>query len=310
MAIIVTIDQVEALYIGYFGRAGEPDGVNYWVGQLNQGYSFAEMAASFAVQAETLAQYPYLSNPELNPSDFITSVYQNLFGRGPDPEGLSYWADQLNDRAGDPAAVGQFILDVLSGAYGSGGSPTDVATIENKIEAASYYTHELEQAGIGGTHIDANGHGVLDSDLVDSSNAAIGGVTSDPATVDASKAATDAFVPDGGPASEGGTFTLTTGDDSADQAGSVLNGGNTPSDFHFTGGNETVVASNETLQASDTLSDDSTTDHDVLNLALSGATEPGAASITNIETIHVMVGSHQCSWISHAESGGVSVCVS
>lgn len=65
MAIDTTLDQVEALYIGYFGRAGEPDGVNYWVGRLNDGYPVADMAASFADQDEAKAEYPFLATPNI-----------------------------------------------------------------------------------------------------------------------------------------------------------------------------------------------------------------------------------------------------
>ena len=32
-----TQDKLESLYIGYFGRAGDPAGVTYWTGALNSG---------------------------------------------------------------------------------------------------------------------------------------------------------------------------------------------------------------------------------------------------------------------------------
>ena len=31
------VNQVSSLYVGYFGRAGDPSGENYWIGQLNSG---------------------------------------------------------------------------------------------------------------------------------------------------------------------------------------------------------------------------------------------------------------------------------
>ena len=57
-------DFTQALYIGYFGRAGDPGGDAYWLNQLNSGnISEAGMAASFSVQSEATALYSFLANP-------------------------------------------------------------------------------------------------------------------------------------------------------------------------------------------------------------------------------------------------------
>jgi hypothetical protein len=201
MALDTPLEQIESLYIGYFGRAGEPDGVDFWLGQLNSGsMSLAQIAASFSVQPEAKAEYAFLAHPELagqNPGSipaFITEVYQNLFHRAPDAEGLAFWTAELASRATDPAAIGQFILDVISGAYGEGGSAADQATLENKVEAAGYFTTQLSDAGIGGTHVDANGNVVLDDNVFQPAHSAVNNVTDDPATVTASEQATDAFL--------------------------------------------------------------------------------------------------------------------
>src|SRR5688572_1234069 len=82
------LDQVQASMIGYFGRAGDPGGVNYWVGQLNGGYQYKDMAASFSVQPEAKAQYPFLANPNIGDvGAFVDQVYQNLFNRDADVSG-------------------------------------------------------------------------------------------------------------------------------------------------------------------------------------------------------------------------------
>ncbi len=270
MAIDTTLEQVEALYVGYFGRAGEPDGVNYWVGQLNSGYTVSDMAASFAVQAEAKAEYPFLATPNIitDPTAFINAVYQNLFGRAPDADGLNYWTGQLLSRGGDSHAIGQFILDVISGAQGA-----DVTTLDNKAAAAEYYTQQLAADGIGGTHLDANGHGVLDANLVASADGAISGVTSDSATVTASEHATDAFIAGGGAGGVGQTFTLTTA------IGETI---------HGTAGNDTFNAiidgAAPTLNNFDTITD--TGGVDTLHILSAGATAlPAGAAISGVENI-------------------------
>ncbi|HWW50014.1 MAG TPA: DUF4214 domain-containing protein [Xanthobacteraceae bacterium] len=207
MAIQTTLSQVEALYIGYFGRAGEPNGVQYWINQLDSGsYTWANAAASFSVQPEAIAMYPYLAHPDLvNPASFVDQVYLNLFNRLPDAEGKTYWTKELLARGNDPQAVGQFILDVINGAFGPEGNPADAATITNKIEAGSYFTEALAAAGVGGTHV-VDGKVVLNDDLKGPSKDAVKGVTDNPATVEASQAATNEFVETG---LTGVTFDLT-----------------------------------------------------------------------------------------------------
>ncbi len=144
-------DITEAVYIGYFGRAGEPGGDAYWLNQLSSGaISSSGMAASFAVQPEAIGQYPFLANPstatQAQIASFIQSVYQDLFNRAADSSGLAYWQNNLTTNLGNPQAVGAFILNVTSGAQG-----TDQMTIANKVTAAEYFTQAFSLAGISFT---------------------------------------------------------------------------------------------------------------------------------------------------------------
>ena len=141
-------DLTEAVYIGYFGRAADPGGDAYWLGQLNSGnVSESGMAASFSLQPEATALYPFLANPSAATltqiNSFIGSVYEDLFNRAPDSGGLTYWQNQLQANLGNPHAVGAFILNVIGGAQGS-----DQTTIENKVTVADYFTQQLNAAGI------------------------------------------------------------------------------------------------------------------------------------------------------------------
>ncbi len=141
-------DVTEAVYIGYFGRAGDPAGDSYWVNQLNAGHiSQTAMASSFSVQPEATALYSFLASPssatQAQIISFIGSVYEDLFNRAPDSGGLTYWENQLTINLGNPQAVGAFILNVISGARGA-----DQATITNKVTVADYFTQELTADGV------------------------------------------------------------------------------------------------------------------------------------------------------------------
>jgi len=116
---------VEAMYIGYFGRAGDPSGDAYWLNEMNSGQiTESGMAASFSVQNEATAEYPYLANPEgatvSQIDQFIAQVYQNLFNRVPDASGEAYWQNQLEQ---EPLAKfierGEFSLCSRGGAAGA-----------------------------------------------------------------------------------------------------------------------------------------------------------------------------------------------
>ena len=108
VSIDTNAERVQALFIGYFGRAAEPEGLDYWVGQLNSGtLTYGQIAASFSVQSEAKSQYSFLANQNGADADaFVNQVYTNLFNRAADAPGLAYWSSQLEARQGDPQAIG------------------------------------------------------------------------------------------------------------------------------------------------------------------------------------------------------------
>ncbi len=171
------LNQVESLYVGYFGRAGDPGGVNYWIGQLNAGQaSLTSIAASFALSAEAQARYPYLAAPSIgDPGQFVDQVFRNLFNHLPDMPGRIYWVTQLDAAQGNPQAVGAMILDIISGASG-----LDSTTITNKVDVAADFSSKA-----------ANGM-TWSSGAAAQSSAEIATVDSTAASVTAAKAATDA----------------------------------------------------------------------------------------------------------------------
>ena len=169
--------EIQELYVGYFGRAGDPDGVAYWVSRYNAGMSIADIAQSFSVQPEAIKLYPFL-DPDtggVGVTRFLNSVYQNLFNRSPDVDGLAYWSDQLAQ--GRP--VGGIVLDIINGAKGA-----DAITVANKVEVASYYTQQVDAQGATWTVAD---------DLADAKSVLVG-VTSSSATVTAALDKVDAVV--------------------------------------------------------------------------------------------------------------------
>ncbi|MDF3362901.1 DUF4214 domain-containing protein [Sulfitobacter sp. Ks41] len=189
-----------ALYVGYYDRAPDPDGLQFWIDQIDNGREFSTIAADFAAAPEALAKYPYLSTPDVStPSTFITSIYLNLFGRTPDQAGLDFWTGVLNDGS---VSVAEMIEEIIMGAVNDEDAGTfDKTVLDNKIEVGLDFAEST--ADVSGFEFDA--------DAKMAAEAAVNGVTEDPATVEAAKAATDAYL--AGETNQGDTLTLTAGED-------------------------------------------------------------------------------------------------
>lgn len=201
MATTAQIEDLAALYAGYFNRAPDPAGLQFWIDQIDNGREFNTIAADFAASPEAEALYPFLTTPGVSSSAvFVTEIYANLFGRTPDQEGLDFWTGVLE--AGT-VSVADFIEEIILGAVDAPDAtpPTfDKTTLDNKVEVGLDWADET--SNVPGFEFGAVAAAAAVS--------ALAGVTSDAATVVAAKAATDAFVSGGG-AIPGETFALTAG---------------------------------------------------------------------------------------------------
>lgn len=102
--------QLMQLYIGYFDRAPDRDGFNFWLTQANSGAALLDIAYSFSLSDEYQRVYGGLSDQAL-----INIIYDNMFHRAPDAEGNTYWLNELSN--GKPSA--RLIVDIISGAQGA-----------------------------------------------------------------------------------------------------------------------------------------------------------------------------------------------
>ena len=151
-------EQIEAIYIGYFGRAADAGGLAYWEQYYSQliasGHTVDQtlniIANDFAPQNETVGLYPFLAGSitTLSTADLqilVTQIYQNLFGHNPDAGGETYWVGQLQSGA---VALGTAILDIANGATG-----VDTTVLADRIAVANTFSSETAQAGIGTTSV-------------------------------------------------------------------------------------------------------------------------------------------------------------
>lgn len=78
------------LYRAAFLRNPDTSGLDYWVRQHWAGRGPVSVANSFTASSEFQTKYGQLTD-----DDFVTLIYQNVFGRDPDPSGRSYWLGKL-----------------------------------------------------------------------------------------------------------------------------------------------------------------------------------------------------------------------
>ncbi|MBW7850417.1 MAG: DUF4214 domain-containing protein [Rhodospirillales bacterium] len=241
---------ITQLYVGYYNRAPDPEGLNYWVGRYAAGMSLVEIAESFAVQTESTDNYVYLKYPNIaDSSSFITAIYNNLFGRAPDAEGLAYWKNELDTGS---VSAAKMIVAVINGAQGD-----DATMVANKVDVGIYYAEQF----LSKTWTAA--------DNLAGATSVLSGVTADTATVTTGKAAADTEVAAEDDANTVGlTLNLTTAADN-------LEGGEK---------NDTISGGVGTLGSADDI--DGKAGTDTLNVRLGSAAQV-APVISNVEEINV-----------------------
>lgn len=83
------------LYRGVLGRAPDQDGFEYWVKEINDGYSLEQLAEGFVNSAEY--QNKVGSGQSVTFDQTLTSLYNVVLEREPDTEGYSWWKDKYEN---------------------------------------------------------------------------------------------------------------------------------------------------------------------------------------------------------------------
>lgn len=132
---------IQKLYIAYYGRAADAAGQNYWATEMdNAGGSLNGIIDAFATAPE--AQALYGSGTTVN--ERITVLYQNILGRAPEANGLTYWAGEV---AAGRLSLGNAALSILNGVPPNS---TDAALVNNRLAVANTFTAQVNDQNYGG----------------------------------------------------------------------------------------------------------------------------------------------------------------
>ncbi|MGM4247055.1 beta strand repeat-containing protein [Sulfurimonas hydrogeniphila] len=256
--------EIAKIYIAAFGRVPDAGGLDNWYNQYAAGLmTYDEIAQDFTNQPEYQATYPAI----MTNSEYITAIYNNVFGRAPDAGGLQNWVNQLDAGVLDR---GNIMYSMLQSAAEPGND--DGVRLEN-----------MATFGI---------QTILDKVPTDVATAELANITADPATVTAAEAAVATAV------NPGETVALTTGVDTLtgteknDTFNAILDGTNSTltalDTIDGAGGTDTLNI-NEVIAAP--LPTVTVSNVETINLRSAGAaTINTSTGFTGLETLNVTQG--------------------
>lgn len=143
MAAADYIDEVQSVYLAYYGRPADTGGLAYWSQQLNDaGGDLNRIIDAFANSPE--ANTLYGASTVVGR---VQQVYAQLLGRAPEQGGLDYWVGEIE--AGRKS-LANLALDVLYGAQNQ-----DAQTIQSRLQVAEQFTQKLGAMNINYSGDDA-----------------------------------------------------------------------------------------------------------------------------------------------------------
>ena len=130
LASLPIYDQVDSLltqiYVAAFRRAPEAAGYAYWLG--------VESSLGIKTVAEIIFSLPIVKAiyaDSMAASEFITTIYQNVFNRAPDKDGLNFWIHYLAT-----SSRGQLVLEMTTAAL----------QVPDGTEGKDYFQNRLDWA--------------------------------------------------------------------------------------------------------------------------------------------------------------------
>jgi hypothetical protein len=138
-------DAVQKLYIGYYQRPADPEGLIFWANGLatidaNRDGNLVDdnivpVLTQFTYSVEARDSYGG-DITSSNIATVIDSIYVGLFGRHTDADGLVWWVDSFNSGASTPATI---LWEIMNGAQS-----TDKPTLDNRLIAATRFTRVVD----------------------------------------------------------------------------------------------------------------------------------------------------------------------
>ena len=142
--ICVDSNDLQKLYIAYFGRPGDPSGINYWLSRSKELLTIREISNELSRQDEYTNYCSYDRSLDFK----INRLYLNLFNRKADFEGLNYWIDMVNRQDYQISDILYDLLYSINKPYSVDfeQEENDIHILKNKILAAQLFTDQISKS--------------------------------------------------------------------------------------------------------------------------------------------------------------------
>jgi hypothetical protein len=121
---------IQGVYVALFGRPADPTGLAYFNAATQNGANLTAIG-DLASTAEYKTRFENQNNAQI-----VASIYQSLFNRDPDADGLNFFVNALNTGS---LNINNIAIAILDGAQGS-----DKTIVDAKIASANAFTTALD----------------------------------------------------------------------------------------------------------------------------------------------------------------------
>lgn len=124
--------EVQKMYVQYFGRPGDPSGVEFWASAMQSNPNvLQQIQRDFSGSAEYQGMYGGMSNREV-----VSEIYQNVFGREGEKEGVDFWTNALDSNT---LTINNVISDMVKHA-----GVDDSVVFNGRVAVAAEFTDRID----------------------------------------------------------------------------------------------------------------------------------------------------------------------
>jgi hypothetical protein len=129
-------DSVNAFYLAYYGRPADPGGLAFWTQALQKNNGdFSAIVDAFSTSAEATARFGGDSV-----SDRVIEIYQQLFNRAPEKDGLEFWTKAIESGR---LSMANAAIEIMHGAQNA---DEQISTL--RLDAAAQFTAQVAASGV------------------------------------------------------------------------------------------------------------------------------------------------------------------
>lgn len=139
------VNTLVELYVAFFNRVPDADGLVYWIDQMKAGMSIDQLANNFYLAAIQYSDVTHYSADMTN-ADFVRIIYKNVLGRtgdtAPPDDDVNYWASELNSGRTSKGRLVVVMLEAARTFTGDAKWGWVPQLLENKISVGKYFAIE------------------------------------------------------------------------------------------------------------------------------------------------------------------------